>query len=117
MAATAEPVVFFLAGGRVGGAVCFFGQRHVQLSGLAVITGVDVQHLHFATVDEGHGLLIPFVVLVLFWWKRKDLLAKPPGLWWPAIGLIGFALLLHLVGLSRSNSVCRSSVFFWGCMV
>ncbi len=43
-------------------------------------------------VDEGHGLLIPFVVLALFWWKRKELLAKPPGLWWPAIGLIGFAL-------------------------
>jgi exosortase len=50
------------------------------------------------SVDEGHGLLIPFVVLALFWWKRKELLARPPGLWWPAIGLVGLALLLHLVG-------------------
>ena len=48
-------------------------------------------------VDEGHGLLIPFVVLALFWWKRKELLAKPPGLWWPAIGLIVLALLLWLL--------------------
>ena len=49
-------------------------------------------------VDEGHGLLIPFVVLALFWWKRKELLAKPPGLWWPALGFIVLALLLHLLG-------------------
>jgi exosortase len=48
--------------------------------------------------DEGHGLLIPFVVLALFWWKRKELLVKPPGLWWPALGLIVLALLLHLLG-------------------
>ena len=48
--------------------------------------------------DEGHGLLIPFVVLALYWWKRKELLAKPPGLWWPPIGWIILALLLHLVG-------------------
>jgi exosortase len=50
------------------------------------------------SVDEGHGLLIPFVVLALFWWKRQELLAKPPGLWWPALGLIGLALLLHILG-------------------
>ena len=49
-------------------------------------------------VDEGHGLLIPFVVLALFWWRRKPLLAKPPGLWWPAMGLIVVALPLHAVG-------------------
>jgi len=48
--------------------------------------------------DEGHGLLIPFAVLALFWWKRKELLARPPGRWWPAIGLIIFALLLHILG-------------------
>lgn len=51
-----------------------------------------------ATVDEGHGLLIPFVVLGLYWWKRKELVSKPPGLWWPAIFLIILALLFHLCG-------------------
>jgi len=49
-------------------------------------------------LDEGHGLLIPFVVLALYWWKRKELVSRPLGLWWPALGLFGFALLLHLVG-------------------
>ncbi len=49
-------------------------------------------------LDEGHGLLIPFVVLVLYWWKRKELVAQPAKLWWPATGLIALALLLHLVG-------------------
>jgi exosortase len=50
------------------------------------------------TVDEAHGLLIPFVVLGLYWWKRKELVSRPAGLWWPAIGLIAFALMLHFVG-------------------
>jgi exosortase len=51
-----------------------------------------------ALVDEGHGLLIPFAVLALYWWKRKELVSKPPGLWWPALFLILFALVLHMVG-------------------
>lgn len=49
-------------------------------------------------VDDGHGLLIPFVVLALFWWRRKELVAQPLGLWWPALGLIALALLLHILG-------------------
>lgn len=49
-------------------------------------------------VDEGHGLLIPFVVLALYWWKRKELLAQPLRLWWPALGIIAFALFLHFAG-------------------
>jgi exosortase len=49
-------------------------------------------------LDEQHGMLIPFVVLILFWWKRKELLAQPPQLWWPAIGLVVVALLLHTLG-------------------
>src|SRR6185436_203812 len=31
--------------------------------------------------QDGHGNLIPFVVLVLFWWKRKELLALPLKIW------------------------------------
>ena len=26
--------------------------------------------------DDGHGVAVPFVVLALFWWKRKELLAQ-----------------------------------------
>jgi exosortase len=65
-------------------------------------------------LDEGHGLMIPFVVLVLFWWKRKELLAQPPRLWWPAIGLVGFALLLHLLGYVAQQQRLSVVGFFLG---
>jgi len=48
--------------------------------------------------DDGLGLLVPFVVLVLFWWKRKELLAQPLRLWSPGLLMVAVALLLHLLG-------------------
>jgi exosortase len=48
--------------------------------------------------DDSHGKLIPFVVLALFWWKRKALLAQELKLWWPGLLLVLLALGLHLVG-------------------
>jgi exosortase len=48
--------------------------------------------------DEGHGALIPAVVLVLLWWKRRELLASPLRLWWPGLALVAASLLLHLAG-------------------
>jgi len=48
--------------------------------------------------EDGHGMLIPIVVLGLFWWKRKELLAVRWQLWWPGLGLVVFALLLHMAG-------------------
>src|SRR5688572_13849784 len=41
--------------------------------------------------DDGHGKLIPFVVLVLFWLKRKDLLDIPKQPWWPGILLLALS--------------------------
>jgi exosortase len=48
--------------------------------------------------DEAHGLLIPFLVLGLFWWKRKELLALQLQLWWPGLLLVALALGLHVIG-------------------
>lgn len=48
--------------------------------------------------DDGHGNLIPFLVLGILWWKRDDLAALQLRTWWPALLLIGFALVLHFVG-------------------
>jgi exosortase len=48
--------------------------------------------------DDGHGNLIPFVVLVLFWLKREELLAVGKRIWWPALGLVGLAVALHFAG-------------------
>lgn len=48
--------------------------------------------------SDEHGLLIPIVVLALFWWKRKQLLALPNRLWPPALAMLALALALHGVG-------------------
>lgn len=66
------------------------------------------------SLDEGHGLLIPFVVLALYWWRRQELLARPPQLWWPASLLIGFALLLHFVGFMSQQQRLSTLGFLLG---
>ena len=51
-----------------------------------------------AGTDDSHGKLIPFVVLALFWWKRKRLVGLSLRAWWPGLLLVGLALGLHVVG-------------------
>lgn len=48
--------------------------------------------------DSQYGLIIPFVVMCLFWWKRKELVARPLQMWWPGIWIVLFALFVHLIG-------------------
>lgn len=48
--------------------------------------------------DDSYGKLIPFVVLGLFWWKRRELLEVQKAVWWPALGLIVLGLVLHVGG-------------------
>jgi exosortase len=48
--------------------------------------------------SEEHGKFVPFVVLLLFWWKRKELMAAVSGLWLPGLLLFGLGLALHIVG-------------------
>jgi exosortase len=55
-------------------------------------------HAGGQTSDDGHGMLIPFIVLGLFWWKRKELLAQPLRIWWPGLLLVGAGILMHLAG-------------------
>jgi len=50
------------------------------------------------TADDGHGMIIPFLVLGLLWWKRKELLSQPMQTWWPGLLLVAFGLLVHMVG-------------------
>jgi exosortase len=46
--------------------------------------------------DDGHGFLVPLVVLGLFWWKQKELVALPLKTWWPGLVLVVLAVLLHV---------------------
>jgi len=48
--------------------------------------------------DAGHGKFIPFLVIGIFWWKRKELLALPLQTWWPGILILAAAALLHIAG-------------------
>src|SRR5262249_10196715 len=47
--------------------------------------------------DDSYGRWIPFVVLGLFWWKRKQLMALPLRTWWPGLVLLALALGVHVV--------------------
>jgi len=48
--------------------------------------------------DASIGNLAPFLVIGIFWWKRKELLALPLNLWWPGLLLLTAALMLQLLG-------------------
>ncbi len=48
--------------------------------------------------DDAHGKLIPFLVVGLFWWKRKELLALPLQVWWPGMLILMVAMISHIFG-------------------
>ncbi len=50
------------------------------------------------TADDGLGRWIPFLVVGLFWWKRKKLLALPLQVWWPGLVLLAVGAFLHVTG-------------------
>src|SRR6478609_3939241 len=59
---------------------------------------MHVAYMETNISDDGHGNMIPFVVLGIMWWKRADLLAQPMRTWWPGLLLIIFGVLLHVAG-------------------
>lgn len=64
--------------------------------------------------DDSLGSLIPFIVIGLFWWKRKDLLALPLQVWWPGLLIIGLAMLLHLAGFVTQQPRLSVAAMFAG---
>lgn len=48
--------------------------------------------------DDSHALFVPLIVLGLFWWKRKELVAVRLETWLPGLLLLGVGLLLHILG-------------------
>jgi exosortase len=48
--------------------------------------------------DDGHGFVVPLLVLAILWWKRKELVSLPLRTWWPALFLVGCGLFLHVLG-------------------
>ena len=64
--------------------------------------------------DDGHGPLVPLVVLGLFWWKRNELLSLRLQLWWPALVLVILGLLLHAGGYVLQEQHISIVGFFVG---
>lgn len=48
--------------------------------------------------DDQHGLIMLFVVPILFWFRRKDLFSAPLGNWWPSLILVALGLFIHWIG-------------------
>lgn len=64
--------------------------------------------------DDGLGVLVPFVVLAIFWWKRKQLMEAPLRLWWPGLLLVAFSLALHILGYVIQQPKISLIGFFGG---
>ncbi len=47
--------------------------------------------------DDHHGNFIPFLVVGLFWWKRHELLDSRLYLWAPALLILFFGMVLHVL--------------------
>jgi exosortase len=63
-------------------------------------------------MDCEHGKLIPFAVAILFWVKRRELAASISGVWWPALPVVGLALLIHILGfLAQQPRVSMIALF------
>ena len=51
-----------------------------------------------AAGSDDQGLIMPFAVLALFWWKREELLLVAKRHWAPGLAILAVAMLFHLVG-------------------
>ena len=64
------------------------------------------------SADDAHGNYIPFLVIGLFWWKRRELLALPLNFWWPGLLILLAALMLHIAGYAvQQPYLCIAALF------
>ncbi len=52
----------------------------------------------FAGSEDSFRFAVPFVVALLLWLRRKDLMALRFSTWWPALALVALGLFIHVVG-------------------
>ena len=64
--------------------------------------------------DDSYGRWIPFIVLGLFWWKRKQLMALPLRAWSPGLMLLGLGLMMHLLGYMAQQPKISIMALFIG---
>jgi exosortase len=64
--------------------------------------------------DDKIGNFIPFLVLGIFWWKRRELLALKLDLWLPGLFLVVLAMGLHVVGYGIQEPHLSIAALFVG---
>jgi exosortase len=64
--------------------------------------------------EEGYAVLIPAVVAVLFWRKRRELLALNLNSWWPGLAILACGTLAHLLGYTVQQPRISVVGFFIG---
>lgn len=71
---------------------------------------------HVLTTSEGDslGLYMPFIVLVLAYMKRDEIMAAPRERWWPAVSLVVLGLVLHGLGYLVQQTRLSIVGFFVG---
>jgi exosortase len=47
--------------------------------------------------DDSQGNFIPFLVVALFWWKRRELLSSNIQLWWPGLLIVIVGMIFHIL--------------------
>jgi exosortase len=71
-------------------------------------------HSSLITAEEGYAVLIPFVVLILLWSRRKELVSLNLDSWWPGLVILAFGILLHLLGYTVQQPRISVVGFFTG---
>ena len=69
--------------------------------------------------EDGHGNLIPFAVIALLVWKRKELAQLDYKAWWPGLVILAIGLGLHVVGFIAQQtriSILGMFIAFYGLM-
>ena len=69
--------------------------------------------------NDRHGNFIPFLVLGLLWWKRKELAGLPLRIWLPGLAILAAGMVLHVVGFMLQEpriSVVALFVGIYGLM-
>lgn len=71
-------------------------------------------YAYLSVPDDEHGLFIPFVVLALFWWKRKEFQNITAQPWLPGLALVAVALVLHVLGYLAQQTRISIAAFYFG---
>ena len=69
------------------------------------IRGIEDQELAYA---------VPAIMLGLIWWRREEIAAMPNRLWWPALGLLLLAALVHVLGFRIQQARVSVAAYFAG---